>query len=66
VKLMSGKKKIEEDYNKFENDIEQMAQEELSKIRKKASLTKVEAEEIGESIEQTLDENAHDGDKKKS
>jgi hypothetical protein len=63
---MSGKKKIEEDYKKFENDINQMAQEELRKIREKASYARVEAEKIGEAVEQTLDEASEKREKKKS
>jgi hypothetical protein len=66
VRLMSGKKKIEEDYKKFENAINQMAQEELRKIREKASQTRVEAEKIGEAVEQTLAEEPHSLKKKKS
>jgi hypothetical protein len=63
---MSGKKKIEEDFKKFENAINQMAQEELQKIREKASQTRVEAEKIGEAVEQTLDEASEKREKKKS
>jgi len=66
VRLMSGKKKIEEDHKKFENDINQMAQEELRKIREKASQTRVEAEKIGEAVEQTLAEKPGSPKKKKS
>jgi hypothetical protein len=66
VRLMSGKKKIEEDYKKFENAIDQMAQEELRKIREKARQTRVEAEKISESVEQTLAEESGNDEKKKS
>ena len=66
MRLMSGKKKIEEDFKKFENAINQMAQEELQKIREKASQTRVEAEKIGEAVEQTLDEASEKREKKKS
>jgi len=63
---MSGKKKIEEDYKIFEKDIEQMAEEELRKIREKASQTKIEAEKVGESIEDTLGRDRGGALKKKS
>jgi len=63
---MSGKKKIEEDYKKFENAINQMVKEELRKIHDKTIRTKVEAEKIGESVEQTLTEDTVSSKKKKS
>jgi hypothetical protein len=66
VRSMSGKKKIEEDFKKFENAIDQMAQEELRKIREKARQTRVEAEKICESVEQTLAEESGNDEKKKS
>jgi hypothetical protein len=65
VKPMSGKKRIEEDYKRFGDEIEQMVKEELRKIREKTSQTRTEAEEVGESVEQTFskDDKAINGKK---
>ncbi len=53
---MSQNQDIEEDYKASDACIEQMAQEELTKIRKKAEQIKKQAERIGERVEAALGE----------
>ena len=66
MKMMLSQKKIEEDYKKFENVIDQMIQEERRKIHEKIARTKVEVENIGEAVENNLATDDETGKKKKS
>ena len=66
MKRMSGKKKIEEEYESYKGAIDQMVQEELRKIQEKANQTRGEAEKIGESVEQNLCLDSSICEKKKS
>lgn len=45
---------IEKDYKDFETCIEQMAEEELKKIRKKTSEIRNQAEKVGEAVEASM------------
>ncbi len=51
---MSGKQRIEKDYFEFVNHIEKMATEELQFVAERASAARMEAQKIGESVEQQL------------
>ncbi len=56
VKKLSNKEKLEKDYETFNLKIEQMAKEEIEKIREKANAIKAEANKIGETVELSLNE----------
>lgn len=47
---------MEKDYETFNLKIEQMAKEEIEKIREKANAIKAEANKIGETVELSLNE----------
>jgi hypothetical protein len=63
---LSGREKIEKDYQKSEKKIEQEAEEEIAQIRRKAGEIKVEAEKIGEALEISINQNDERRNKKKS
>ena len=63
---MSGKEKIEQDYEVFDQAVEQMAKEEIERIRKKANQIKLEAEKIGEQVEASINADQDEGASKKS
>ena len=63
---ISGKEKIEKDYQEFERVIEQMTEDELRRIREKANQLKSEAEKTGESVENSINTSQEKLSKKKS
>jgi hypothetical protein len=63
---LSGREKIEADYQKSEKRIEQEVEEEIVQIKRKASEIKVEAEKIGEALEISISQNKETRNKKKS
>lgn len=56
-------KKLEEDYQKFNKKIDQLADEEIKKIREKAKAVKEEATKTGQAVESSL--NKKDSARKK-
>ena len=63
---LAGKAKIEKDYIESEKKIEQIVKEELDRIKKKATQVEAEAKRIGESVENSLNQNERKKLKKKS
>ena len=63
---MSGEDKLEHDYETSDAAIEELAKEELEKIKKKTRELKVEAEKVGADVEASLDEGKPKAGKKKS
>ncbi len=62
---MSKREKLEEDYQKYNNDIECLAKEEIERIQEKISLIKKQAERVGEKAEISLEKsNAKQAEKK--
>ncbi len=62
---MSKREKLEEDYQKYNNDIECLAKEEIERIQEKISLIKKQAERVGEKAEISLEKsNAREAEKK--
>ena len=53
---MSKKENLEKDYETFTLNIDQMAKEELQKIREKANAIREEAGKIGEAVELSLNQ----------
>ena len=51
---MSNKEKLEKDYQAFILNIEQIAAEEIKKLREKTNAVKEEASKIGEAVELSL------------
>jgi hypothetical protein len=51
-----SRKEVEKDYKRFETRIEQMAEEERTKIREKTAKIKEQAEIVGEDVDATLSE----------
>ena len=62
---MSGKDKIEKDYDAFTAEIEKLAEEEKKKIREKIDAVKAEAEKTGEAVEKSLEKRETKETKKK-
>ena len=63
MKSMSNKEKLEKDYEKFNQNIERIAKEEVNTIREKISAVKDEAGKVGEAVELSLNK-ASEGNKK--
>ena len=60
---MPNKLKLEEEYKKYADDIEQKSKEEIKKIRDKIKAVKDEAEKMGESLESTINQDAETQEK---
>jgi uncharacterized protein YdcH (DUF465 family) len=65
AKLMSKKEKLEKDYKKFNQNIENEAEEEIRKIQQETLALKEEATEIGEALELDLKAKENKTTKKK-
>ena len=63
---MSGSDKVERDYRDFDSALEELAKEEIAKIKMKAATLKLEAEKVGETVEASLKKNKVEPKKKKS
>ncbi len=60
-----SKEKLEEDYKKYNNDIECLAEEEIKRIQEKISSIKKQAEKVGEKAEISLEKsNTKEAEKK--
>lgn len=53
---MSGRTRIEKDYRSFDLNIEQRVAEEIRRIKKKLDQVRVEAEKIGDEVENSINE----------
>jgi hypothetical protein len=62
---MSGKDKIEKDYETFSAEIERLSEEETRKIREKIDAIKAEADKTGEDVESSLEKREAQEAKKK-
>lgn len=62
---MSGKEKIEKDYQTFNAELENLAEGEKRKIREKIETVKKEADKTGEDVERSLEKREAKGAKKK-
>jgi len=62
---MSGKEKIEKDYQTFSAELENLAEDEKRKIREKIDAVKHEAEKTGADVERSLEKREAKGAKKK-
>jgi len=62
---MSTKEKLEEDYKKFNLNIERIAEREIKKIQEETIALKEEASKIGEAVELSLKTNEQKTTKKK-
>ena len=63
---LSGKEKIEQEYQESVKRVERMAAQELENIRSKAAQIRAQAQIIGESVEQSLEESSTRKGRKKS
>jgi hypothetical protein len=63
---LSGREKIEKDYQKSEKRIEKEVEEEMTQIKRKANEVKVNAEKIGAALEISINQNEERRNKKKS
>ncbi len=62
----NGKEKLDRDYHELEECIENLAKEEVDKIRKKMDALKQEAARVGEAVEVELGESETESVKKES
>ena len=58
--------KVERDYKDFDSQIEKLTNEEIQKIKKRTKALKMEAEKVGETVEELIAENEGQMEKKKS
>jgi hypothetical protein len=65
VTSLSGEDKVERDYRDSEECVEELAKEEIEKIRRKLEALKVETQEVGAAVEAEL-ERREAKEKKKS
>lgn len=62
---MSKKEKLEEDYKKYNNEIESLVEEEITRIRERINSIKMQAEKVGEKAEISLEKsNVKEAEKK--
>jgi hypothetical protein len=55
---MSKKEKLEEDYKKYNNEIESLVEEEITRIRERINSIKMQAEKVGEKAEISLEKSS--------
>lgn len=57
---MSKKEKLEDDYKKYNNEIESLVEEEITRIRARARINsiKMQAEKVGEKTEISLEKSS--------
>lgn len=55
---MSKKEKLEDDYKKYNNEIESLVEEEITRIRERINSIKMQAEKVGEKAEISLEKSS--------
>jgi hypothetical protein len=63
---LSGKEKVERDFRDSEACVEELAKEEIEKLKKKMNALKLETEKVGEAVDAELEETEAKTQKKKS